>query len=133
MYADYDFYQGAYQGNLIPEAAWPAVARDASAYIDRITYGRLRHGATVTDDVRMAVCAVAEVVYAHQQRDVEQGSSGIKSENVDGYSVTYEDSAAASKQYDTDRMEAAGLFLLPGDPLRYAGVDHAGKCRYNHL
>ena len=47
--------------------------------------------------------------------------------------MTYEDSAAASKQYDTDRMEAAGLFLLPSDPLRYAGVDHAGKCRYNHL
>ena len=73
MYADYDFYQRAYQGNLIPETAWPAVARDASAYIDRITYGRLRHGATVTDDVRMAVCAVAEVVYAHQQRECRAG------------------------------------------------------------
>lgn len=133
MYADYDFYQGAYQGNLIPESDWPAAARDSSAYIDRITYGRLRHGATVTDDVRMAVCAVAEVVYAHQQGKAERGSDGIKSENVDGYSVTYEDPSVASKQYDADRMEAADLFLLPSDPLRYAGIYHARKCRYNHL
>ena len=81
----------------------------------------------------MAVCAVAEVVYAHQQGKAELGSDGIKSENVDGYSVTYEDPSVASKQYDADRMEAADLFLLPGDPLRYAGIYHAGKCRYNHL
>lgn len=120
MYADYSFYTGTYRGVEISERDWPAVSREASAYIDVITYGRIKKGASITDDVRMAVCAVAEVVHKHNV--TTSRVTGLKSENVDGYSVAYEDSAAIDQQCSADKLNAAGLYLPLTDPLRYAGV-----------
>ena len=41
IYADYEFYIITYGGNQIKEADWTRSAREASAYIDQLTFGRL--------------------------------------------------------------------------------------------
>ena len=40
MYADYAYYQGTYHGVALTEEQWPAAAREADAWIDRLTLGR---------------------------------------------------------------------------------------------
>lgn len=121
MYADYAFYVETFGGELIQSLDWPAVSRRADAHLDRLTYNRLRNDDAVTDAVRMAACAVAEVI---QRQNQAQGANpaGAKSESVGGQSITYEDAATLSAQYDAALLDAADLWLPRTDPLRYAGV-----------
>lgn len=121
MYADYVFYVEAYGGEGIPPLDWPRISRHADAYLDRLTYNRLRNGAVVTDTVRMAACAVAEVMHRHEETQTAN-PAGIKAESVGGQSVTYEDAAASSERYEAELLEAADLWIPRSDPLRYAGV-----------
>lgn len=125
MYATYDYYQGAYLGTLIPTADWPHYERDASLYIDRLTYGRMvTDPLKVTDRVKSAVCAVAEVL--KRQDDAESKSSereGVKSFSNDGYSESYGSITTIRKSYDKLKVDAANLWLPASDPLRYAGCD----------
>lgn len=118
VYADYDFYTDAYCGKTISADDWPALAMRASAYIDALTFGRLAAGAEIDDAARLAVCAVAEA----ERRAAAGPTDTVKSENVDGYSVTYEDATARGKRLNTDRLAAADLHLPRSHPLRYAGV-----------
>lgn len=121
MYADYAFYAEIFGGELIQPLDWPAVSRRADAYLDRLTYNRLRNGTVVTDAVRMAACAVAEAMQRHEKTQ-KVNPAGVKSESVGGQSVTYEDAATLSAQYDAALLDAADLWLPRTDPLRYAGV-----------
>ena len=121
MYSDYVFYVDAYGGEGIPPLDWPRISRHADAYLDRLTYNRLRNGAVVTDTVRMAACAVAEVMHRHEETQTAN-PVGIKAESVGGQSVTYEDAAASSERYEAELLEAADLWIPRSDPLRYAGV-----------
>lgn len=119
-YADYQYYTEIYCGALTLDQFTPAV-RDASAYIDQITYGRLREGAQVTDAVKMATCAVAETIAKNAGRQ-EQQAAGVKSETVAGHSVTYEDASACLRRQKAEMADAVNRWLLLSDPLRYAGV-----------
>lgn len=121
MYADYAFYAERYGGEMVSATDWPHVSRRSDAYLDRLTYNRLRRGSAVTDAVRMASCAIAEVIERHRKQQ-EASPSGIKSESVGGQSVTYEEAATLSAQYDAALLDAADLWLPRTDPLRYAGV-----------
>lgn len=121
MYADYAFYAGIYGGDLISSLDWPRISCHADAYLDRLTYNRLRNGAVVTDAVRMAACAVAEVMHRNEETQTAK-PAGVKAESVGGQSVTYEDAAASSERYEAELLEAADLWIPRSDPLRYAGV-----------
>ena len=110
MYADYAFYTGTYQGEDIPEADWRRISARADAFVDRLTYGRLHHGWEVTEAVKMACCAVAEALHA-QQAAQDQGAkaaaAGIKSENSDGYSVSYGAHTDMQAAMEAQMLEAA--------------------------
>ena len=86
-YADYMYYATEYGGHIIPEDEYTDVIREASVYLRETTHDRI--GNDITDDVKMAVCAVAEVYYQGKKKLEDQGGKEIKSENNDGYSVTY--------------------------------------------
>lgn len=124
MYADYDYYQSTYLGVLIPASDWSRYERDASLYIDKLTYERLiTDPLKVTDRVKNVVCAVAEVL--KRQDDSESKSSereGVKSFSNDGYSESYGSITTIRKSYDKLKVDAANLWLPRSDPLRYAGV-----------
>ena len=127
MYADYAYYQGTYCGSLLTEEQWPAASRAADAYIDRITFDRLRHGVPVDDAVRMAACAAAEVADRYQTAQAGR-KPGLAGFNNDGYNESYAGTAAdLAAQEQSEIGAAVDLYFPRSHPLRYAGGDcHAG-------
>ena len=103
---DYAFYSNNFGGTVIPVGAFDRRSTDAEFFINRITFGRVHKYELRQPDlmaVKMAVCAVAEVYYlADQHRDV-------KSENNDGYSVTYVDTSENALKVRA--IEAADRYL----------------------
>lgn len=122
IYADYEFYTATYGGNQIEEADWTRTAREASAYIDQLTFGRLQgHPERVTEEVQMAVCAAAEVAERYRAATT-QSAAGIASESVGGQSVTYRNSTELEAGKQSEIWQAVSLYLPLSHPLRYAGV-----------
>lgn len=112
VYADYDYYINDYSGRAIAETDFPRLSRQASAYLDSLTYGKIR-GPWVDDSrVKDACCAVAEVMQKQ-----EQGGE-VASESNDGASVTYVTGNATPEQ----RMYNAAVMYLSSTGLLYAGV-----------
>lgn len=87
MYVTYEYYAEEYGGKLIEEKPFSAMERRAKAYIRQLTYVRGDIFALENDAVKDAVCAAAEVYYQYETNRKTAGT--IKSENTDGYSVTY--------------------------------------------
>lgn len=85
MYADYSYYADHYGGD-IPEREYPSAERRAEAYIRKLTYVRGDIFAVENTAVKDAVCAVADVYYSCKKK---QEAGTVKSENNDGYSVSY--------------------------------------------
>lgn len=108
LYTDYDFYTDSFMGIKIPDAAaFAPLERAAGGYIGCITGGDL---SGYMDSVKMAVCAVCEVMY-----DFDTGA--VKSETNDGYSVTY----TSDTREKSARMYEAARMYLP-DELLYRGL-----------
>lgn len=109
VYADYEFYTTQYLGTAISEAAYDALALQASAEIDRLTFGRVAPIVTAGEDadlierIGMATCAVAETL----QAQAGSGADGITSERVGSHSVTY----AAPTSHQREITLAAGRWL----------------------
>ena len=123
MYASYDDYTGPYGGTVLSAEDWPRLELRAAAFIDYITYGRLKLYETVPQEVRLAVCAVAEVIQSEETAIVAvRQRTGIKSFSNDGYSETFTDPSEIRKQFEAEKLAAAGRFLPLSHPLRYAGV-----------
>ena len=112
VYADYEYYLNEHSGNAVAEADFTRLSRQASAYLDSLTYGKIR-GPWVDDSrVKDACCAVAEVMQKQ-----EKGGE-VASESNDGASVTYVTGSATPEQ----RMYNAAVMYLSNTGLLYAGV-----------
>ena len=112
VYADYDYYLFQYSGNAVAEADFARLSRQASAYLDSLTYGKIR-GPWVDDSrVKDACCALADILHAQ-----EQGGE-VASESNDGASVTYVTSGKTAQ----NRMYDAAVMYLSSTGLLYAGV-----------
>lgn len=120
-YADYEYYTQIYHGSKISEQSWAEVSKEASAYIDLLTYQRLKQGWQVTESVKNAVCAVSEVLYSYSKSNA-QCEIGIASESVSGRSINYVNATEYATHKQGQMQDAAGLYLPTSDPLRYAGV-----------
>ena len=103
-YADYTFYTDTFHGSTIPEAAFSSVILRASVYVKYITFGRIED-TEIPEEVRLAACAVSEVMY---KADAEGEQKEKKSETVGNVSVSYvteqqdgqtREAVAAKKQY----------------------------------
>lgn len=119
MYADYEYYKNSFSGALISEEEFSSLSNKVSRYLDYVTMHRISE---VTDRVKNAVCAGVEALYEFQQT-YKNIPKGIKSENTDGYSVTY-------SEFDMDKFRCQGnkamynAFVqeLSGTGLLYQGV-----------
>lgn len=82
VYATYEFYQK--QGGTMDETSFERAALRASAYIRGVTLGR--SDSYDGDELKYATCEIADIYNA-----LFNGSqkNEIKSENNDGYSVTF--------------------------------------------
>lgn len=79
--ADFDYYVSEYGGTMLDSDSFNQLSLRASALVNAYTFGRATESSL--EAVKAAVCAVAEVIHRHEQY------GNIKSENNDGYSVTY--------------------------------------------
>lgn len=121
MYADYTFYTQEYLGGNIPETAFAAVERSASAYIDFITNNRISKSELpdwVMEKVKMAVCAVADVCY---KQISDENTPAVSSESVGNHSKSY---AVVNKGFDERQHEklVQAKTHLHGTGLMYGGL-----------
>lgn len=108
----YDFYTGTYHGSAIPEAAWPALERDASAKLNQY-----KRKYTVTapdgDAEAMAVCAMAEAL--DYMEAAQNGTGAVQSASIGSVSVSYGNAAASMdlspKGREKELYRAASLYL----------------------
>lgn len=136
MYVTYRYYADEYGGKLIEEKRFSVMERRAKAYIRQLTYVRGDIFALENDTVKDAVCAAAEVYYQYETNRKTAGT--IKSENTDGYSVTYvteqTDGKTAEEVLKKKAYDAVYPYLLTTGWLsRKVGTYHDHKCRCNCL
>ena len=118
-YADYVYYLSKYGGDELGEAAFKQASREASAYIDQVTFGRISPENETPDEVKKAVCAASEVI-ARRNRGRFEKPAGVKSESVGKHSVNY--SNDDSGDYLNESARCVDLYLPRSHPLRFAGV-----------
>ena len=104
---DYTFYKTVYLGSAIPEKAFPGVATQAEGKLQMLKRV-CRVTASGKDSEKMALCAMAEAIYAHTRK------GGVKSTSIGGVQVSYETLCPERAVYD-----AAGIYL---DVYRGVGV-----------
>lgn len=134
MYVDYGYYADQY-GGRISEKEFPSAERKAEAYIRKLTYIRGNIFAIENAAVKDAVCAVADV-YAFCEKKKDTGA--VKSENNDGYSVSYAveqaDGQTVEELIRRKAYEAASTYLLPTGWLsRKVGCCCVNECNDNCL
>lgn len=110
----YSFYTERYRGDRIQAQAWPALSRDAAAWLDAVTFSRVDDSldAPTLDACRMAVCAAAEV-FAR-----ERDGGELTGETVGKWSRSY---AADSRSRGRKLYDAASVWLA-NTGLLYRGV-----------
>jgi len=103
--ADFAFYTDIYLGSAIPEKAFPGMAQRARESLDRLQ--RIYQVTVPGEDSRkMAICAMAESIYAASKR-----RGGVTSASVGEVSVHYESGERAEKQLQRELYEKASIYL----------------------
>lgn len=117
-YADYEFYVSTYLGDAVPEADFDHMAARAGEYLDELTGGHAAAAAgEALDAVRRCCCAIAEVLYADQQRAKESAAGGppsgavLKAETNGTWRQEYELTADATKTTDRQMYDVAKRYL----------------------
>lgn len=116
-YADFTYYSQEYGGTM-PEADFKRLSRQASAFLDTVTFDRIKSTLpkAVMDKVRAACCAVADACLLNEQ------GGGVASETNDGVSVTYVAGVSNAKT-ESQRLHEAAALYLGHTGLLYRGVD----------
>lgn len=112
-YVDYQYYKANAGG--LSETEFEKGLLWATALIDQITFGRLKHLDMIPDSVKNALCCVIDR-FAKYQKSQERD---LRSESNDGYSVSYSD----EKKLDDLRLDAIkdAKMYLSGTGLTYRG------------
>lgn len=102
---DYDFYVNSYLGTAIPEKAFPGAEAQAAAVLER--FRRVYQVKDSGEEARkMAVCAMAETVYANARR-----RSGVTSASVGSVAVRYENGQSPDKALWQELYQRACVYL----------------------
>lgn len=127
-YADYAFYLDELNGKMSEEEFLPA-SLYATFYIREITLGRSDNYEGC--EVKLAMCAVADVYKSVYGSDgMSSGGGTLKSENTDGYSVSYATEAVDGQRkedlFRAKAIMAARTYLARTGLLnrRVSNIDH---------
>lgn len=134
MISTYCFYTSKYYGDIIPEPAFEKFASMAEDDVHRFTFDRLKSCRSYGDNVKKAVCAVADINYQIEQTMKNTGSNAdgtgklIKSKSSGNESISYETGRNMITAVLTDvkaqerlKYNAVAKYLA-GTGLMYAGV-----------
>lgn len=121
VYANFRYYETKYFGTSVPEEEFGRIVKKASQYIDHFTFGRITEEnmgeyPTLPD----CACDMCDAIF------VSQKNKEKKSENIDGYSVTYVtegvDGETSERMLEKKLYSIAKLYLLETG-LLYCGTD----------
>lgn len=107
-YADFTYYTGTYHGTSIPEEKFSYHAKQASMLINALTFGRTAAVAAslLPEAVKDATCRAAELYAEYEGRKSDAAASTrnglVRSENNDGYSISYADYDASADKAATE-------------------------------
>lgn len=103
--ADFAFYTDVYMGELIPEKSFAGMALRANEYLQRLQ--RVYQVSVPGEEsLKMAVCAVAEAIYAASKR-----RGGVTAASVGQVSVHYESGDRADRALQRELYEKASIYL----------------------
>ena len=109
-YADYDFYVNDYHGRMNISSFETAII-PASAYIKRATLGRSEQ--SDLEELKYAACAICDAYDSVYNCTDQYTGKNIKSENTDGYSVTYaQEFPDGTNKEEAFRIKASSLIKL---------------------
>lgn len=103
--ADFGFYKDVFLGELIPEKSFAACAQRAKEVLQGFERS-YRVNIPGEDSYRMAVCAMAETLYAYGKR-----RTGVTAASVGEVSVRYEDSGNSHKSMQRELYQKASVYL----------------------
>ena len=122
VYANYEFYSDDYSGVKIEPDDFSAAALHATQYIKYITLGR--SDSYDGDELKYATCEIAEV---YAELFALRSGNEIKSENTDGYSVSYVTQGKdGESREDLFRRRA---YAIANKWLSLTGLLYRGICR----
>lgn len=124
-YAEFEFYQNTYLGDLITDGTtFARLALRASEMLDHYTMHRIDQS-NVGNEVRLAVCAMAEVLFWEEKRKKKYDGREIASESNDGYSVSFASASDEERASLTDKE----LYLAAYKYLSQTGLMDFGVCQ----
>ena len=102
-YADYTYYTGTYGGS-IPGEDFSRLSRQASAYLDSVTFGRAgrSHPENIQEKIKDACCAVADIMFKRDQ------GGELTAQAVGSWSKSF---AGSGKTLDQQQYDAAAMYL----------------------
>ena len=115
---DYNFYLTKWAGSVIPAPDFAALITRAARLVDYVTDKQVTGD---DDDAKRAACAAAEELYL-LRKQLPSHDPNIKSESVDGVSVSYTDADPVKiRKSEEQVMYRAIQRELSGTGLLYRG------------
>ena len=108
VFANWDYYLNEFRGSKLSREAFDNIIGYCSSYVQTRTFGKAKtclggEDAALIKSIKSAVCAICE-----EYATLSKGKS-VKSENIDGYSVTYADTGNAALYNSLDMILHAYL------------------------
>lgn len=133
-YADYEFYTEKAYGKQEKDSFEKEVL-EASFFLRYLTLGK--SDKVQPEALQYAACSIADM-YAEQKQKSASGEMGKKSENTDGYSVSYINEMKDGETLETllngKALQIARKYLMGTGLLsRKVGCSHADKCGCDDL
>lgn len=122
-YVDRNYYSDAGYWVGIADDNFDRIEKKASAFVREATFNRINEE-NLSNDVKDAVCAVCEVLWQDEMLRKQYGGREVKSENNDGFSVTFVTEEAAGRTHEErlqKKMYAAARPYLLHTGLLYLG------------
>lgn len=122
-YVDRNYYSDAGYWVGIADDDFDRIEKKASAFVREATFNRINEE-NLSNDVKDAVCAVCEVLWQDEMLRKQYGGREVKSENNDGFSVTFVTEEAAGRTHEErlqKKMYAAARPYLLHTGLLYLG------------
>lgn len=107
-YIDEDYYITNQEDRGVPDSELKRLIIEASMYIRRQTMDRISIN-NIPEEVKRATCLIINKIYEFEKKKDEIGT--LKSQNIEGWSETYQDIALLKEELENDKMEILENYL----------------------
>ena len=125
-FADLVFYKIEFLNGdtqTIPDNSFDRRATEASAEINRVTFGRAKTFEEIPTEIKHCACELAELFYSEA---VARSNNAVKSKSLDGWSKTMEDQRRQPEDFEMTKNAILDKWLdaldVDGVNVRYSGV-----------